>query len=200
MEVVIDLSSFILANIYYILLAGVISFIISVSLIVTIRLPSRAMSLKALCGRFRVPRPIRTIIISHIIVPHIFIGFLLIGIQFPVLLLVPPKIGGETLALSSTATWAAINIETLEVGFERCLRPICLGLASICGPTLPIPQACLYLHWLRWVANPNIFVVLEHSEWDVVHIKPAKFTQYVQGNKFFFFGKKQGNKLLLLKI
>lgn len=182
MEVVIDLSSFILANIYYILLAGVISFIIFVSLIVTIRLPTRAMSLKALCGRFRVPRPIRTIIISHIIVPHIFIGFLLIGIQFPVLLLVPPKIGGVTLALS---TWATINIETLEVGFEWCLRPICLGLASICGPTLPIPQACLYLHWLRWVANPNIFVVLEHSEWDVVHIKPANLPNMYKGISFF---------------
>lgn len=175
MEVVIDLSSFILANIYSILytisMCDIIHFYVSYSNNSSAQ--QGHVTEGTLRGRFRVPRPIRTIIVSHIIVPHIFIGFLLIGIQFPVLLLVPPKIGGVTLALSSTATWATINIETLEVGFEWCLRPICLGLASICGPTLPIPQACLYLHWLRWVANPNICVVLEHSEWDVVHIKPA---------------------------
>lgn len=119
------------------------------------------------------PSLINTIVISKIMMLNNFVGFLFSRVKLPISFAVPPKLIIVAWINTPTITnWASINVETLKISPKWCMFPYNLGLPSISCPTRSIPYACIYLHWLRWIAHAQPCVVFEVSYGYVVNKKP----------------------------
>ena len=99
------------------------------------------------------------------------------GIKILKLLLVPPSL---PLSLAEPCIhWylTSINVEALVRGYKGSLGPVCLLQATPCGPVVCVPEAWIYLHGLvKWESYPQVFVVLEHPYWHIIHKEPASYS------------------------
>lgn len=68
----------------------------------------------------------------------------------------------------------AVDFKPSVMGLERCLGPV--HFKPTRGPCFSVPYASHYELFLCWISSPDLFIVLEHSNWNVVHQKPEILT------------------------
>lgn len=124
----------------------------------------------ALWRETRVSDPVTAVVVDGVLASNPAQPPPLISIEVLELLLVPPPLtlGGTVLGFHRRL--AAVDVEAPVGGHEGSLGPVGLFESSPSGPIICIPQTRVELHWLvEWESHSQVFAVLEHSDWDVVH-------------------------------
>lgn len=134
----------------------------------------KALLLWALGWRYRIPVPISTIIIDHIVVLYVLIVFILSGTKTPIPLSVPPELRRIAIANVGDASRAAIDSEVSKLSPKWSVSPVDFSPATVSCPIVAIPYACNYMHRSCWVPNPYVCFVLVNPDGNIINKEPVK--------------------------
>ena len=124
----------------------------------------------ALWREARVPSPVSAVVVDGELLSNPPQSPPLISIKVLELLLIPPSLTLCGTELGLHRGLAAVDVEAPVGGYEGSLSPVGLFQPSSGGPIVGVPETRVELHGLvEWELHSQVFAVLEHSDWDVIH-------------------------------